>query len=259
MKSWSGLLPKSKPRKPDSPPTLQGRIETGDAPGGSMPKKGVSIWVKLLVFFHVFAITSWSLPIPAKAVLNGSAPAAFPSEWLLYNNELYIKHSPIQLYLLSLGLWQSWDMFSPNPANADMYGTVDLILKNGQVVHYQFPRMYTLSRLAKYSKERFRKFFEHASNDDDSYLWPDFVKRIIYLTKQDPANPIVKVNLNRNWYYIPKPYSFDQYCRQLCDSIKAGKVSKDNLLLPSPDIPDTYSSYNYYTYNVLTGTGIINK
>ena len=224
-----------------------------------MPQKRVSVWIKLFVAFHVIAITSWSLPVPAPAVMNGKAAATFPSEWLLYNNELYLKHSPIQLYLLSLGFWQSWDMFSPNPAGADMYGTADLVLKNGQVQHYQYPRMYTLSMLSKYSKERFRKFFEHAGSDDDSYLWPDFAKRIVYITKQDPANPIVKVLLKRNWYQIPKPYSFDQYCQQLWDSVKAGKVSGENLLPPSPEIPTSYVSYNFYTYDPVTGTGIKNK
>ncbi|HEY3780866.1 MAG TPA: hypothetical protein VGL56_07270 [Fimbriimonadaceae bacterium] len=258
-------MPKSKPSKPYRPSTLKARIETQDSAGGPMPLKGgakgpkVSIWVKLLVLVHVITITSWSLPTPAKAVMDGQAKASFPSEWLLYNNEIYVKHSPIQLYLLSLGLWQSWDMFSPNPAGADMYSTADLILKNGQIIHYQYPRMYDLSRMTKYAEERYRKFFEHAGSDDDTYLWPYFAKRIVYLTKQDPANPIVKVLLNRNWYFIPRPYTFDQYSQQLWDSIKNGKVSVNTVVPPSPDIPTAYTTYNYYTYYPLTGTGVNNK
>ena len=187
--------------------------------------------------------------------MNGTIPATFPSEWLLYNNDTYLKRSPVQLYLLATGMWQSWDMFSPNPANADIYGDADVIFKNGDVATYHYPRMYATGLVEKYEKERYRKFFEHAGSDQDPYLYPYFAQRIMYLTPHDASNPIVKVLLKRHWYDIPKPLTFDQYSQDLWDSVSKGKVGINVLFPPSPQIPSSYNSYTYYTYVVPPGEG----
>src|SRR5436305_14379326 len=91
-------------------------------------KRNAPIWVKVFVFIHIVAITSWALPItpsqykgnppkvPIGIKLNN--PAVFASSSaeylrteLLIGNDLYVKDSPLKFYLLTTGFWQYWDMF----------------------------------------------------------------------------------------------------------------------------------------------------
>lgn len=204
-------------------------------------------WVKVLLFLHVVAITSWALPKAPNGMMNGTVPLGVNSDSLLYLNDKYMKSSPEALYVLATGTWQSWDMFSPNPANTDIWCDAKVTFRNGSEMVYQYPRIYNLPLLIKYPKERFRKFFEHANTDER--LWPTFARTVALQVYEDRNNPPTKVVLRRHFYQIPKEKPFNVYCFELWNSVKARKVTMENLLPSNPQIPP-YSEYEYFTYKV---------
>ena len=197
-------------------------------------KRGVSFWIKLLVFIHVVAITSWTLPNPANPnetltvdktnplTVARSIGRNISDGTLIYNNR-FVKASPLQFYVLSTGFWQYWDMFSPNPASIDFYGTATVTYQNGLTKEYGYPRMYEESIPKKYVTERFRKFYERANQDADSFLWPYFAQRMALDHYTDPNNPPVKVVLTRHWFTVAPPGQPEQ---------------------------KEYNHYNYFTYAV---------
>lgn len=179
-------------------------------------EKRVSWIVKLIVAFHVISITVWSLPNPRRPVLIGSVEP-YGVDWLLYYNTRYIKDSWLRYYLLTTGVWQSWDMFSPNPSNIDTWGDAEVVYRDGTVERYAYPRMYDLSIPEKYFKERYRKFFERAGEDAHRYMWPTFAQRIAYEMNTRPGNPPTRVRLYRYRQVLDgpgKPLPAD-YSRQM--------------------------------------------
>lgn len=180
-------------------------------------------------------------------MMNGQVPVGFNSDSLLYFNEKYLKSSPEAIYVLSTGVWQSWDMFSPNPANTDLWCDAKVTFKDGSHIVYQYPRIYNLPLLIKYPKERFRKFYEHANSDER--LWPYFARAIAFQVYKSENNPPIEVILTRHFYQIPKEMPFNVYCYELWNGIKSGKASMKNILPPNPQIPP-YDEYDYFTYKV---------
>src|ERR1041385_7538633 len=136
------------------------------------PGKRVSVFVKLFIAFHVMAIVSWALPPPPQnedLAINRQSPKLFAqslgrfvSDGTLHFNQHFIKTSPVRIYLMYTGFWQYWDMFSPNPASIDFYGTATITYKDGSTKPYTFPRMYEMCIPKKYVSERYRKFYERA-------------------------------------------------------------------------------------------------
>lgn len=200
--------------------------------------KRVSFWIKLFVAFHIIAITSWALPKPPDDLMNGQAKLAidrtnpvtafrsagnYVSNGTLLFNQNQLKDSPLKFYLLFTGFWQYWDMFSPNPASTDFYGTAEITYKDGRTLLYTYPRMYEMGMAEKYVSERYRKFYERAHPDLYKWIWPTFAQVIALKNYTDPSNPPVKVALTRHWLPIAPP----------------GK----------PQQPD-YSQYTYYTHKV---------
>lgn len=209
--------------------------------------------LKVFILFHVVAITCWSLPKAAPAVLRGEVDARIPDRILAFNDR-FMKTSIIQPYLLSTGLWQSWDMFSPNPANEDVWEDATVQLRSGAKVHYQYPRMYLLPPVVKYEKERYRKFFEHANTDEG--LWPYFAQRVAYVAAPDPSDPAVKVTLTRHWYDVPRPVTFFNYLAGLWKAKNEGHLDAKAWLPDNPPKPTKYESFDYYVYSVQTGTSV---
>jgi hypothetical protein len=176
----------------------------------------VPLWVKIFVPFHIIAITSWCLPSTAnerpKPKLNTSNPIALitsatqvAEHKLLVGNELYVRDSPIQFYLMTTGFWQYWDMFSPNPASVDTWADEVVHYADGKTRIYQYPRMYKLSIPQKFFSERYRKFFERASDAEYKYLWAPFGQRIALINFDDPKNPPITVDLRTHDMTISPP------------------------------------------------------
>lgn len=184
---------------------------------------GTPPWLKVLIVLHMVAITVWTLPVPPTAVASGKVPPR-GSDWLLLMNARYLRPmKPLQAYLLTTGFWQFWDMFAPNPADTDFYGDAVVVYRDGTQARYQYPRMYLLPIDQKYQKERYRKFYERAHLESNTYLWPRFAQRIAFLMTKSLANPPVTVRLSRHWLPIAAP----------------GKKQQA-----------TYNSYQYYEYAV---------
>lgn len=164
-------------------------------------------WIKLFVLFHVICITSWSIPNASPAQLSGqlNPPTFAAGDWVrVWNNRYVKKQPPLQAYLFVTGFWQYWDMFAPNPAHTDFYCDADVIFKDGTHKTYQYPRVFELPIPSKYVQERYRKYFERVHEDKNSYLWPQFAQHIAFVN-DNPANPPVKVRLNRHWLEIAPP------------------------------------------------------
>ena len=183
---------------------------------GTKPRRNAPRWLKVLVAFHVVAVTSWTLPRAKPEELQvgidtRSPKSAFTSlgrsigDGVLLVNERYVRVSPVQTYLLTTGFWQYWDMFAPNPASVDYYGTAEVTFKDGSKLTYQYPRVYLLPIPAKYPNERYRKFYERASSESYQYLWPRFAKRVALISFENRENPPVNVKLFRHSLPIARP------------------------------------------------------
>lgn len=178
------------------------------------PKK-VSVWLKAFLAFHCLAILSWTLPNPPPGITNGEIQPSpvtvirhFPDYILAANNWLKIrKWAPHRPYLLSTGLWQYWDMFSPNPSSTDLWLSAVVEYEDGTIEIFPYPRMATLPIHEKYFMERFRKFTERLSPDIYSYKWDAFAMRVAYLSWKDEQNPPARIELVRHWMEVP---SMDQ-------------------------------------------------
>lgn len=174
------------------------------------PKPKNAPWyVKAFVLIHLICITVWAIPNPPEPVLNGKV-APVGSDHILVANHKYLKpFPPLYAYLFTTGFWQYWDMFAPNPAQTDFYGTAEVIYKDGSKKPYQYPRIFLLPIPEKYPNERYRKYFERAHLEAHTYLWPQFALRVAYLM-DDPKNPPVTVRLTRHWRPVTPPGTPEQ-------------------------------------------------
>ena len=183
------------------------------------------VLLRLWLAFHLFAIISWSIPPAPRAVMNGREEPRLP-EFVLLWNDRYMRPSPlngfqqsaVSHYLLFTGFWQVWDMFAPDPATGDLWCDAVVQFKKGAVIRYQYPRMYSLSTFEKYFKERYRKYYERATEPGWAFLWPPFAQRIALECYRDPKNPPVRVWLRRHIMRlggpkksIPKGYTSEPY------------------------------------------------
>jgi hypothetical protein len=154
-------------------------------------------------------------------------------------NRFVLKDSPIKFYELGTGFWQYWDMFAPNPADADYFGDAVVTFKDGSSLTYEYPRMFKMNILAKYTKERYRKFYERANTEDYQYLWPHFAQYVALLNYKDPHNPPVRVVLWRHWKVIQpqdkpqeKDYHAYPYYTHVVDQDELNYASKSVFVGP---------------------------
>lgn len=178
----------------------------------------VSIWVKLFVFFHILAITAWTLPRPPITVLDGTEPlvmdTASPASTIrslgrylgdgtLLFNDQHLKPSPIKYYMVGTGFWQHWSMFAPNPANVDIYPTATIHYADGTQSSVSY-RMFDLPLHEKYIQERYRKYFEKIAPESERYTWPYFAQGVAVLS-QAPGKRPTKVVLAKNSLRVEPP------------------------------------------------------
>lgn len=90
--------------------------------------------ISAFLLFHILAISCWALP------LNNPLISSFR----------YL----IRPYFIWSGLFQSWDMFSPDPKRVNSYLEAIVIYKDGSSTLWSFPRMELLSPNERYAKER---------------------------------------------------------------------------------------------------------
>ena len=176
--------------------------------------RGVHWGVKAFVLWHLFCIIAWSLPNPPASKVTGEEGKKLrnlANQFLKYNGDYVkgyaypeMKAHPVRNYMTATGFWQSWGMFSPNPANVDVWIDATVTFQDGTQARFPYPRMKTMPIWEKYFKERYRKFVENI--DGVQYKWPPIGARIAYLSYSDPENPPVRVDLYRHWKEIlPMP------------------------------------------------------
>lgn len=147
-------------------------------------KTGMQIAVSAFVIFHLIAIACWSAPI--------SSPLLDAVRGL------------VRPYFLWSGLFQSWDMFAPQPKSANDYIQAVIITHDGKLHTWKFPRMEQLSLFQRYSKERYRKFAENLEDSKNEVLWPD-VSRHLARSYDSVTNPPEIVMLIRYWSEMAPP------------------------------------------------------
>lgn len=104
------------------------------------------------------------------------------------------------------GMWQAWNMFSPNPTREDVTMFAEVTLTSGQKLEWTPVRMAELSLTDRYLKERWRKWgMDNIRSDSHEILWPSLGRYI--QSSYETANPgkqIQQINVYREWYVIPK-------------------------------------------------------
>lgn len=141
-------------------------------------RRASKIAINAFLIFHIVAITCWCVP------LNSALIVEF--------------RNVIRPYMLWSGLFQAWDMFAPNPRSVNAHLEAAIILRDGRIRTWKFPRMEQLSLIERSYKERYRKFVENLQVDSYKALWPD-VARHIARANDDPADPPQIVMLIRYW------------------------------------------------------------
>lgn len=179
-----------------------------DAPAA---KRTVHPLIKAWVVFHALMILLWSTPHPTALVteqFNRSTPGEKlmrPIDSLMvvndgvFKNQFGIANNPLPLYLESTGLWQWWDMFAPNPSSTDAYMDAVVEYADGSTAFQPYPRMYDLPIWMKYFKERYRKYRERLTGDENSWKWPHTAQRLALVHYRQTGKKPVIVRLWRHW------------------------------------------------------------
>ncbi len=160
--------------------------------------------VSALIVAHAAAVILWLLPASrARGAVAGVA-------------DRYINYA---------GVWQSWGMFAPEPANLNLYVHARIDYRDGSQRTWSFPRMNQLDFVTRYRLERYRKYEEYAHLDGYGAIWPDLARWVARQHNDNPANPPVAVTLIRTWWEVPPPPA-------------NGDVSRDP--------PHSWSSYQFF-------------
>lgn len=115
----------------------------------------------------------------------------------------YAPLNPIQSFF---SLYQSWQMFAPNPSRINSFVSGEVEFDNGETTQYSFYRPGRDELMKRYLfGERFRKFFsEGVRLDKNSRLWPDVVNFIKEdVEAQNKNRKVKKISLKRHWNTIP--------------------------------------------------------
>jgi hypothetical protein len=163
--------------------------ESAEAPPGKessrarLKRYGLKKWqyiaINTFLIFHILAISCWCMPL--------SSPF------------IGVCREALRPYFVWSGLFQSWDMFSPQPKAGNSYLEALILYKDGSTKIWSFPRMEQLTLTEKYSKERYRKFVETLLDNKNADLWPDVARYVARLPETQAAGPPQKVMLVAKW------------------------------------------------------------
>jgi hypothetical protein len=147
--------------------------------GGPADMKHIAI--NAFLVFHILAIACWCLPVDSALVS--------------------LCKERVRPYFLWSGLFQSWDMFSPIPKSANTYIEATIVYQDRSRSTWTFPRMERLSLAERCFKERYRKFGENLSRDENDALLPDAARQIARLNSI-PSRPAKTIILIQKWSFI---------------------------------------------------------
>ena len=128
--------------------------------------------ISAFILLHLFVITVVAVPLKA---FSGVKDLVMP-------------------YMRWSGLFQSWDMFGPDPVKVNSYVKAVVISRDRHMQVWSFPKMEDLGLGERFRKERYRKFMEVLPQPQLALLWPDVA---IHLARSlnNPADPPDKILL----------------------------------------------------------------
>lgn len=137
------------------------------------------------IAFHLFAVFVWCLP-SSFAIRRPFANA-------------------ISRYIVGIGLWQGWDMFSPNPRTVNIRVGALVTYEDGSEQPFDFPQMDRLGFFERYRRERYRKWVnDNMRLDKNPALWKPAAEWVAGLHGRGSAR-VARVRLIRRWWDIPPP------------------------------------------------------
>jgi hypothetical protein len=159
-------MAKSKPRTP-------AKAETDAVRRGA---------ISVFILFHLIAIACVAIPLQA---LSGAKELFMP-------------------YMRWSGLFQSWDMFAPEPQRLNSYLKAVVITQDHHLKVWEFPRMEELSYWQRFRQERYRKFAEVLPQPQFAPVWPDVAAHVagFFVNPADPPDKVVLIQFQSE---IPPP------------------------------------------------------
>lgn len=140
----------------------------------------IRLWPTILVAVYALAAFSWTMPaglFPPKAFIDRLAAGPF----------------------MAIGLWQSWDMFSPDPRAMDICVEVRLTNRDGTGDRRMLTDMVAMGFFERWQKDRWRKYFnDHLRLDDERHLWQPFAEYAVRRFREEGVDP-ASVELVRWW------------------------------------------------------------
>ena len=137
-------------------------------------------WQTILVIGYTLAAFSWTMPavlFPSKSVIDSVARGPF----------------------LLLGLWQAWDMFSPDPRTDDVCVEMRYTDRDGTVDRRMLTDMVAMGYVERWQKDRWRKYFnDHLRLDDERQLWQPFAEYAVRRLRLEGYDPM-SIELVRWW------------------------------------------------------------
>jgi hypothetical protein len=146
--------------------------------------------ISAFILFHLVAIACVGIPLQS---LAGAKELFMP-------------------YMRWSGLFQSWDMFAPEPQRMNSYLKAVVITTNHHLKVWSFPRMEELSYWQRFRQERYRKFAEVLPQPIFAPVWPDVARHVAGFFA-DPADPPDKVMLIQFQSEIPPAGGQEQPAR----------------------------------------------
>lgn len=174
-------------------------------------KRGVHWVIKAWLIFHCFAVVTRTIPLPQTEDLDRVknpefSPQKMNSQIKVANLNTFRQTSwLVPYYTESLGFWQYWDMFAPNPAQEDIWVDAVVEFADGSQSTVMYPRMQEMDLAEKFVSERYRKYRERLSGGEYAWKWPHTAHWFAAKAWKNPENPPVRVTLRRHFYTVPKP------------------------------------------------------
>jgi hypothetical protein len=158
-------------------------------PSDAMPSRRILGFTRMralisgFILFHLIAIIAVSIPSVSLVLLR-------------------TKGATTQ-YLLWTGLWQSWNMFAPQPPTFNFTMSAEVIRRSGQITWWTLPVPSDSGYARQYVIERYRKWgADNLRRPSDAALWPDAARFIAHVYNS-PSDPPDTVRLFREWQSIP--------------------------------------------------------
>jgi hypothetical protein len=137
-------------------------------------------WPTFLVAGYALAAFSWTVPVslfPPKPTIDRVVEGPF----------------------LLLGLWQAWDMFSPDPRTTDICVEMRCTNRDGTSDRRMLTDMVAMGYSERWQKDRWRKYFnDHLRLDDERSLWQPFAEYAARRLREEGDDPAV-IELVRWW------------------------------------------------------------